>query len=419
MDKLRIQGGRILNGEISISGAKNAALPALAATLLTDQEIVLERIPHVRDIRTMAGLLESIGADVSRENGGYRIRVRKIAEAAATYERVKTMRASSLVLGPLVARTGSARVSLPGGCAIGARPIDLHLAGLEALGATVKQEGGYVEAVAPDGGLRGGVFQFPKITVTGTEDLMMAAALANGETVLENAAREPEVSDLAVMLNAMGAHVEGAGTRTIRIMGAERLIGCRRAIIPDRIETGTYVIAGALAGGELQLTGVQFEHLGAVLNKLEQAGVEIEVGSDSLTVRGGRPILPVDVTTEEFPGFPTDMQAQWMALMLFASGDAHVSETIFENRFMHVAELGRMGAHIELSGNQATIRGGEKITGATVMASDLRASACLVLAALAAEGESVIDRVYHLDRGYEDLEGKLSRVGAAVERLGD
>ena len=419
MDKLRIAGRRELNGEIPISGAKNAALPALAATLLTDDEIVLERIPHVRDIRTMAGLLESIGADVSRENGGYRIRVRQVAEAAATYERVKTMRASSLVLGPLVARTGSARVSLPGGCAIGARPIDLHLAGLEALGAEVRQESGYIEAAAPDGGLRGGTFQFPKITVTGTEDLMMAAALARGETVLENAAREPEVSDLASMLQAMGAKIEGAGTRTIRVMGVERLGGCRRAIIPDRIETGTYLIAGALCGGELKLTGVQFEHLGAVLSKLEQAGVEIAVGSDSLTVRGGRPILPVDVTTEEFPGFPTDMQAQWMALMLFAAGDSHVTETIFENRFMHVAELGRMGAQIELSGNQATIRGGSKITGATVMASDLRASACLVLTALAAEGESVIDRVYHLDRGYEDLEGKLSNVGARVERFGD
>ena len=417
MDKLRIEGGRTLSGDIQISGAKNAALPALAATLLTDQEITLGRIPHVRDIRTMAGLLESIGASVVRENGGYRIQVASITDAGATYERVKTMRASSLVLGPLVARTGRARVSLPGGCAIGARPIDLHLAGLEALGAQVNQEGGYIEAVAPSGGLRGGRFVFPKISVTGTEDLMMAAALAKGETLLENAAREPEVIDLADMLTQMGAKIEGAGSSAIRIQGVDALSGCTHSIIPDRIETGTYLIAGALTGGRLRLQGVRPEHLGAVSDKLAQAGVAVQSDGDTLTVEGGKPLRAVDVTTEEFPGFATDMQAQWMALMLFAQGDAHVTETIFENRFMHVAELGRMGAKIELNGNQATIRGGRKITGAAVMASDLRASACLVLAALAAQGETVIDRVYHLDRGYEDLDGKLSGVGAVVERI--
>jgi len=416
MDQLRIIGGRRLKGSIEISGAKNAALPALAATLLTADEVRLGRIPSVRDIRTMAGLLESIGASVVRENGGYRIQAAAISESGAPYERVKTMRASSLVLGPLVARTGRARVSLPGGCAIGARPIDIHLLGLQTLGAEVRQEAGYIEAVATEG-LRGARFTFPKITVTGTEDLMMAAALAKGETMLDNAAREPEVADLAEMLTKMGARIEGAGTSTLRIEGVERLHGCEHAIIPDRIETGTYLIAGALAADELELRGVETDHLGALLDKLAQAGVDVASEGDRLIVRGGRPLMAVDVTTEEHPGFPTDMQAQWMALMLTAQGSAHVTETIFENRFMHVAELGRMGAKIELNGNQATIRGGRPLTGARVMASDLRASACLVLAALAAEGETVIERVYHLDRGYENLDGKLAAVGASIERI--
>ena len=316
-----------------------------------------------------------------------------------------------------MARTGRARVSVPGGCAIGARPINLHLAGLEKLGATVRQEAGYIEAVAPLG-LKGATVSFQRITVTGTEDLMMAATLAKGETVLENAAREPEVVDLAAMLNAMGARIEGAGTSKISIQGVERLHGATHRIIADRIEAGTFLIAGALTGGDLTLEDVNPEHLGAVIAKLRQAGAEVDVlNGTAIRVRRQGEIRPVDVTTEEHPGFPTDMQAQWMALMTAASGDSHVIETIFENRFMHVAELMRMGAQIELAGNCATIRGGKRLSGAIVMASDLRASACLVLAALAAEGTTVIDRVYHLDRGYERLEEKLAGVGAAVRRI--
>ena len=417
MKKLEIEGGRKLQGSIRISGAKNAALPALAATLLTDEPMVLERIPAVADLKTMEGLLESLGAEIESEGERRTIVTREIGTPEAPYELVKTMRASSLVLGPLVVRTGRARVSVPGGCAIGARPINLHLAGLEKLGATVRQEAGYIEAVAPLG-LKGAVVSFQRITVTGTEDLMMAATLAKGETVLENAAREPEVVDLAAMLNAMGAKIEGAGESTIRIQGVERLHGATHRIIADRIEAGTFLIAGALTGGVLTLEDVNPDHLGAVIAKLRQAGAEVEVlNGTAIRVRRQGEIRPVDVTTEEHPGFPTDMQAQWMALMTAASGDSYVVETIFENRFMHVAELTRMGAEIELSGNCATIRGGKRLSGATVMASDLRASACLVLAALAAEGATVIDRVYHLDRGYERLEEKLAGVGAAVRRM--
>jgi UDP-N-acetylglucosamine 1-carboxyvinyltransferase len=417
MQKLRIEGGRKLSGAITISGAKNAALPALAATLLSTDTVELERIPDVADISTMADLLRSIGARVEREGGRFRISAETISEPTAPYELVKTMRASSLVLGPLLARAGRARVSLPGGCAIGARPINLHIAGLEAFGAEVRHEEGYIEAVA-ENGLDGAHYVFPRPSVTGTEDLLMAATLARGRTTLENAAREPEVVDLADLLQAMGARVSGAGTSQIVIEGVERLHGAPHAIIPDRIETGTYLIAGALAADELTLEGARPAHLEALLEKLEQAGAQIDrSAAGALRVRGGRPLRPVDVTTEEHPGFPTDMQAQWMALMLFASGVSHISETIFENRFMHVAELTRMGAEIELAGNRATIRGGGKISGATVMASDLRASASLVLAALAADGETIIDRVYHLDRGYEDLDGKLARVGAAIERI--
>jgi UDP-N-acetylglucosamine 1-carboxyvinyltransferase len=328
------------------------------------------------------------------------------------------MRASSLVLGPLVARTGRARVSMPGGCAIGARPINHHVAGLEILGATIRQEAGYVEAVA-ENGLQGALYVFPRVTVTGTEDLMMAATLAHGETILENAAREPEVADLAALLNSMGAEISGAGTSRIVIQGVDKLHGAEHSIIPDRIETGTYLIAGALAADELILSGVRTEHLSAVLEKLAQAGVEVECPSaDTLKVRAAKGFRPVDVVTAEHPGFPTDMQAQWMALMAFAAGVSHVTETIFENRFMHVAELLRMGAEIELAGNRATIRGKSSLSGAAVMASDLRASACLVLAALAARGETVIDRVYHLDRGYERMDEKLAAAGARVERVG-
>jgi len=418
MQKLRIEGGRRLSGKIPVSGAKNAALPALAATLLTAEPVRLEKIPGVVDIRTMMRLLEALGASIEQSNGVKTIQVAEISEPVAPYEVVKTMRASSLALGPLAARCGRARVSMPGGCAIGARPINLHLAGLEVLGARVGQEAGYVEAVAPSGGLRGAHFVFPRITVTGTEDLMMAATLARGTTVLDNAAREPEVADLAALLTKMGARIEGAGTSRIEIEGVDELHGAEHAIIPDRIEAGTYLAAGALVGDGLEIDGLEPEPLGAVLEKLEQAGVSLErLGPQTIRVRSNGRLRPVDITTEEFPGFPTDMQAQWMALMAFADGDSHVVETIFENRFMHVAELRRMGVEVELNGNRATIRGGRKISGAAVMASDLRASACLVIAGLAAEGVTTIDRVYHLDRGYEDLEGKLTAVGAGIERV--
>lgn len=417
MKKLEIQGGRRLAGTIRISGAKNAALPALAATLMTSEPVVLDRIPSVADLKTMEGLLKSLGASIEVDDERRTITTPTIDSPEAPYELVKTMRASSLVLGPLVARTGRARVSVPGGCAIGARPINMHLSGLEKLGATVQQEAGYIEAVAPDG-LVGATVVFPRVTVTGTEDLMMAGTLAKGTTILENAAREPEVVDLANLLNAMGAQVEGAGESTIRIEGVERLHGAEHRIIPDRIEAGTFLVAGALTGGDLTLQDVAPEHLEAVIAKLRQAGAEVEqLDAVTLRVRGTGELKPVDVTTEEHPGFPTDMQAQWTALMIAASGDSHVVETIFENRFMHVAELTRMGAEIELSGNRATIRGGTPLSGATVMASDLRASACLVLAGLAAKGTTVIDRLYHLERGYERLEEKLLGVGAQVRRI--
>jgi len=420
MKKLRIQGGRRLRGEIQVSGAKNAALPALAAAILTDGELRLDRVPSVVDIRTMARLLESIGSEVERSNGGYTIRTPSIRSTEASYELVKTMRASSLVLGPLTARAGRARVSIPGGCAIGARPIDLHLKGLERLGAEIHQEAGYIEAIAPKGGLRGAQIVFPKVTVTGTEDLMMAAALARGESILENAAREPEVEDLAALMTTMGAKIKGAGTSTIRVEGVERLSGGAHTVAADRIEAGTYLIAAAIAGDDVLVRGLKAEHLGAVLEKLEQAGVRMEHPSDDeVRVLAGGRLRAVDVTTQEHPGFPTDMQAQWMALMTQAEGESNVVETIFENRFMHVSELTRMGADIHLEGHRAIVRGGRPLSGATVMASDLRASASLVLAALAAEGETVIDRVYHLDRGYERMEEKLSSVGAAIERFSE
>ena len=418
MDKFVIQGGQQLSGTIAISGSKNAALPALAATLLTSEEVVLQRIPGVRDIRTMARLLESIGAEVARDGDAYRIRAANIVTPEAPYELVKTMRASSLVLGPLVARCGRGRVSLPGGCAIGARPINLHLAGLENLGASIHHDHGYIEAQAPEG-LQGCVYQFGRISVTGTEDLMMAAVLAAGETVLENAAREPEVADLAGLLNKMGASIEGAGTSIIRIQGTSKLRGARHTIIADRIEAGTYLIAAVVTRGGLTLTGADCRHLGALIDKLAQAGARIEVPDPhTIRVRGGQPLRSVDVTTEEYPGFPTDMQAQWMALMTQAQGEARVVETIFENRFMHAPELMRMGADIHVDGNRADVRGKTRLTGAKVMASDLRASAGLVIAALAAEGETVIDRVYHIDRGYEKVDEKLAAVGARIQRVG-
>jgi UDP-N-acetylglucosamine 1-carboxyvinyltransferase len=417
MDKFLIEGGHELSGEIPISGAKNAALPALAATLLTAGEVVLNRIPEVRDIRTMARLLESIGASVQAAGSEYRIQAETLSSPEAPYDLVKTMRASSLVLGPLVARTGRARVSMPGGCAIGARPIDMHLSALEKLGATISQAHGYVQAEAP-GGLKGARISFDRITVTGTEDILMAAVLADGETVLENAAREPEVVDLADLLIQMGASIEGAGTPIIRIQGVGQLNGASHWIIGDRIEAGTFLIAGALGGGELTVSGVRPAHLEALLAKMRQAGADVaESGPETIRVSGGAPFRATDVVTEEYPGFATDMQAQWMAMMTQAEGESVVVENIFENRFMHVSELVRMGARISLHGNRAVVDGKSDLGGANVMASDLRASASLVIAALAAQGQTVIDRVYHIDRGYEKIEEKLAAVGAQIQRL--
>jgi UDP-N-acetylglucosamine 1-carboxyvinyltransferase len=417
MDKFVIKGGAPLRGEIATGGAKNSALPALAATLLTDQPVVLRRIPRVRDVRTMQRLLVDIGAKADTEGGCLRIQVADVRSPEAPYELVKTMRASSLVLGPLVARAGRARVSLPGGCAIGARPINLHLAGLEQLGAQIQQAHGYIEAVAPQG-LRGATIRFDRITVTGTEDLIMAAVLARGETVIENAAREPEVSDLAALLAKMGAQIEGAGTPTIRIQGVDRLGGAEHTIIADRIEAGTFLVAGAITGGDLTVTGCVAEHNAGLIAKLREAGAGVVEGSGStLRVRAENGLRSADMTTAEYPGFATDLQAQYMALMTQAEGIAIITETIFENRFMHAQEMARMGANIRIEGNQAIVAGRKELTGAGVIASDLRASASLVLAALVAHGETVIDRVYHIDRGYEKIEEKLAAVGAQIRRV--
>lgn len=417
MDKFVIKGGSPLRGEVATSGAKNSALPALAATLLTDQAVVLRRIPRVRDVRTMQRLLVDIGAAAEVDSECIRIQVAEIRSPEAPYELVKTMRASSLVLGPLVARAGRARVSLPGGCAIGARPINLHLAGLEQLGAKIEQTHGYIEATAPEG-LRAAAIRFERITVTGTEDLMMAAVLARGETVISNAAREPEVVDLAALLTKMGAKIEGAGTDTIRIQGVGQLHGAEHTIIADRIEAGTFLVAGAITGGDLYVTDCVPEHLAALTSKLQAAGAEVsQRGPSTVHVRAGSELRSVDVSTEEYPGFATDLQAQYMALMTQAEGIAIITETIFENRFMHAQELARMGASIRLEGKQAIVAGRKKLTGAGVIASDLRASASLVLAALVAYGETVIDRVYHIDRGYERIEKKLSSAGAHIQRI--
>jgi len=417
MDRFVIDGGAALCGTVSTSGSKNAALPALAAALLTEEPVTLNRIPRVRDIRTMQRLLVDIGAKIDADGETVRLHAPRIVCPEAPYELVKTMRASSLVLGPLLARTGRARVSLPGGCAIGARPINLHIFGLEQLGARIGQAHGYIEAEAPEG-LRGAAVHFDRITVTGTEDLMMAATLAKGETVLHNAAREPEVGDLAELLIAMGAGIQGAGTSTIRIQGVERLGGADHTIIPDRIEAGTFLIAGAITNGNLAITGCEPGHLGALVSKLQQTGVDVtQPDRTTLRVRGGAKLRSVDMTTEEYPGFATDLQAQYMALMTQAEGIAIIVETIFENRFMHAQELARMGANIRLDGKQAIVAGPRELTGAGVIASDLRASASLVLAALVARGETVIDRVYHIDRGYEKIETKLAHAGAQIQRL--
>ena len=421
MDKFVVRGGNPLQGTVRVSGAKNAALPAMAAALLTAEPVILENIPQVRDIETERRLLAAMGAEVELGYGRAHHRTticcRDLVNPEASYDLVKTMRASTLVLGPLVARMGRARVSLPGGCAIGARPIDLHLKGLEKLGAKIVQEHGYIEAQADR--LKGARIVFEKITVTGTEDLLMAATLAEGETVLENCAREPEVVDLAALLNKMGAQIEGAGTHAIRVRGVERLGGARHRIIPDRIEAGTFVVAGALTGGDLTVSACEPQHLDALLQKLEECGVKVYSNGESLRIVGDGRLRCADVVTEEYPGFPTDMQAQFMALATQADGTSIIGENIFENRFMHALELVRMGANVKVDGNRAVVRGRTPLSGAAVQASDLRASASLVLAALVAEGETIIDRVYHIDRGYERIEEKLRGVGAQIRRIGE
>jgi UDP-N-acetylglucosamine 1-carboxyvinyltransferase len=419
MDRFKIEGGNRLEGAVQISGAKNAALPCMAAALLTADPVRLQNIPHVRDIITMAKLLAHMRCRVESPDippSEFTIQAENISHAEAPYELVKTMRASVLTLGPLVARFGYARVSLPGGCSIGARPIDMHVHGLETLGANISVEHGYVEARANR--LRGASFRFPKITVTGTENILTAAVLAEGETVLENCALEPEVVDLAALLVKMGARIEGAGTETIRVQGVEKLHGASHTVIPDRIEAGTFLVAGAITGGELLLTCCQPKHLTAVTNKLEQCGVEIRCeGENALRVRAAKKLLAADVTTEEYPGFATDMQAQFMALATQAQGVSRIRETIFENRLLHASEMLRMGANIAIDGNLAVVTGPTPLSGAPVTASDLRASASLVLAALVADSTTWIDRVYHIDRGYERIELKLSNLGARIERV--
>ncbi|HEY7354214.1 MAG TPA: UDP-N-acetylglucosamine 1-carboxyvinyltransferase [Terriglobales bacterium] len=421
MDKFVIRGGNPLLGTIRVSGAKNAALPAMAAALLTDEPVVLENIPQVRDIETTRKLLTAMGAEVELGYGRAQHRTticcRNLDSPEASYELVKTMRASTLVLGPLLARCHKARVSLPGGCAIGARPIDLHIKGLEQLGAKIIQEHGYVEASADR--LKGAEIVFDKITVTGTEDLLMAACLADGETVMQNCAREPEVADLADLLNKMGAKIEGAGTPTIRLRGVAKLRGARHRIIPDRIEAATFIIAGALTDGDLNITECNPSHLGALLQKLQEVGIKTRHTADSVRVEGNRNLTAADVVTEEYPGFPTDLQAQYMALATQAEGTSTITENIFENRFMHALEMVRMGASIKIEGRRAVVRGKTPLSGAAVLASDLRASASLVLAALVADGETIIDRVYHIDRGYENIEEKLKGVGAQIKRIGE
>jgi UDP-N-acetylglucosamine 1-carboxyvinyltransferase len=417
MDKFVIEGGTPLAGSMLVSGAKNSALPALAACLLTKEPVRLCRIPRVRDIATMEKLLSHTGAQVEIEDSRVSVQAADLDKAEAPYDLVKTMRASSLVLGPLVARTGRARVSMPGGCAIGARPINLHVTALEQLGAQIRLEEGYITAEAPNG-LQGAHVLFDRITVTGTEDLLMAATLAQGETVIKNAAREPEVRDLAALLIKMGAKIEGAGTSTIRIQGVASLGGAEHTIIADRIEAGTFLVAGAMTRGELDILGCVPEHIEALAIKMREAGAEVTTkGLDSIKVRGFKRLRAVDIKTEEYPGFATDLQAQYMAMMTEAEGISFITETIFENRFMHAQELARMGSNIRIEGRQAIVAGVERLTGAQVIASDLRASASLVLAALVARGETVIDRVYHIDRGYENIEQKLFQAGARIKRV--
>ncbi|MFQ5777950.1 MAG: UDP-N-acetylglucosamine 1-carboxyvinyltransferase [Terriglobia bacterium] len=419
MDRFIIEGGVALKGRLAVSGAKNAALPAMAAALLTSERLRLTNLPRVRDIFTMKKLLQHMGVKVEpgdyQPDGELTLQAEELAQPEAPYDLVKTMRASVLALGPVLARTGQARVSLPGGCAIGARPINLHLQALQQLGAELTVEHGYVTARARR--LQGARIRFDTITVTGTENVMMAACLAEGETVLENAAREPEVEDLAALLQAMGAQLEGAGTSTIRVRGVPRLAGATHRIIPDRIEAGTFLLAAAITGGELEVANADCRRLEAVLRQLEQAGAGVKQKNAGCVVGCSGGLRAADVATREFPGFPTDMQAQYMALMTQAEGTAVITENIFENRFLHAQEMVRMGAQISVQGRQARVRGRTPLSGATVIASDLRASASLVLAGLVAQGETVIDRVYHIDRGYERIEEKLSVVGARIRRV--
>ena len=423
MDRIRIRGGARLKGEISISGAKNAALPLMAACLLSDAPLTLTNVPKLADVQSMAELLRQLGVAVDwtpgtalGEGGRYVLTAASLSGTTADYDIVRKMRASFLVAGPLVARAGQAKVSLPGGCAIGARPVDLHLKALEALGAAVQLEEGYVIVRAPKG-LKGARIAFPIVSVGATENALMAASLAKGETVIENAAREPEIVDLGDCLIAMGAKISGLGTSRVTIEGVDTLHAAEHAVLPDRIETGTYAFAAAVAGGEIELSGTRADLIGSIIPLLQAVGTEVQETNRGLKVhRNGVRPNSVDVETEPFPGFPTDLQAQFMALMATASGTSHIKETIFENRFMHVPELKRMGADIKVEGDMAIVTGVERLKGAPVMATDLRASSSLVLAGLAAEGETIVNRVYHLDRGFERLEEKLRRVGADIER---
>ena len=416
MDKIRVLGGSPLGGRVEISGAKNAALPAMAASLLTGDSLHLENIPYVRDVLTTRKLLQELGiqAEVS-ENGTAVLKAAELRSHEAPYELVKTMRAAILVLGPLLGRFKKARVSLPGGCAIGARPVNLHIMGLEKMGAKCDIVHGYVEATTE--GLHGSYILMDTVTVTGTENLMMAAVLAEGETILDNAACEPEIGDLAGLLRGMGAKIEGDGTRTIRIQGVRELHGCRHRVIPDRIEAGTFAIAAAITRGDVEVLNCVPQHLSAVLTLLSETGAEITAGERSFRVRGADAITSKDMTTYPYPAFPTDMQAQYMALMTQGDGTAVITETIFENRFMHALEMIRMGADITIDGRKAVVKGGKPLMGAKVLASDLRASASLILAALVAKGETLVDRVYHLDRGYHRIEEKLAHLGANIKRV--
>lgn len=419
MDKLIIQGGIPLNGEITVSGAKNAALPILCASLLAETPLELSSVAALKDIDTTLKLLDIMGVKVTRDADKVKLDASEVGSFEATYEMVKTMRASILVLGPLLARFGSARVSLPGGCAIGSRPVDLHIKGLQAMGAAIHITHGYIQASTlhlPNRRLQGARYYMDMVTVTGTENLMMAAALASGKTILENAAKEPEVVDLAVCLNKMGANIKGAGTDVITIEGVEKLNGATHNIVCDRIEAGTYMVATAMTGGEVKLKNVQADLLDAVIDKLREAGAEVTVDGETITVKSDGKLKAVNIRTAPHPAFPTDMQAQFMAMNAMAEGISKVTETIFENRFMHVQELQRLGADISIDGNTALVQGVPHLDGATVMATDLRASASLVLAGLVARGETVIERIYHLDRGYEFLEDKLTALGAKVKR---